>query len=311
MISVIVPVYNTARFLPECVDSILGQTYGDLELILVDDGSTDSSGGICDKYARTDDRVCVIHKANGGLSSARNAGLDRAGGELVTFVDSDDMVHECYLERLSEMLASSGAQIAIGGFVYAPVFKKKKISGLSRKTGSLNAIEDTLYQRHLNNSAWGKLYRTELFDGLRFREGIWYEDLDMFYRVYERASTVSVTEDRLYFYRDHAGSFINRFTPWRLDVLSVVDRLEAYMEKHHRELLPAARDRKLSANFNMFLLCMQSGEYERASECWAVIRNYRHGSLIDCKVRMKNKAGIIASFFGKRFLMFLSGWVGK
>ena len=116
MISVIVPVYNVEKYLRQCLDSVLAQTYRELEIILVDDGSTDGSGAICDEYATRDSRIKVVHQQNGGLSSARNAGLDLATGEYVAFVDSDDYIHETMLELLYQALVENNADTVICNF---------------------------------------------------------------------------------------------------------------------------------------------------------------------------------------------------
>ena len=117
LISIIIPVYNVQQYLSRCIDSVLRQTYPHFELILVNDGSPDESPQICDDYAKRDGRIKVIHKTNGGLSSARNAGLDIALGAYITFVDSDDWIHEQYLEKLFSMITSHNADIAVANFI--------------------------------------------------------------------------------------------------------------------------------------------------------------------------------------------------
>ena len=164
LVSVIVPVYKVESYLHRCVDCILAQTYANLEIILVDDGSPDNCGKICDEYAQKDKCIKVIHKKNGGLSDARNAGLDIAMGEYITFVDSDDWIHFQYVEILLNNLTKADVDISTCSFVRTPekMLMDSKVSESSYHIySSEKAIEQTLYQNRLDNSAWGKLYKKD------------------------------------------------------------------------------------------------------------------------------------------------------
>lgn len=304
MVSIIVPIYNTEKYLDECLRSIVSQTFKDWELILVDDGSTDSSGKIAEDYARKDNRIKVLHINNGGLSWARNHGIDIAVGEYITFVDADDELSDGALQSLYEAIIKYDADIVQGKFTYEK--GKTAKGGKIKNFEPEEAIENVLLQRELVSSAWGKLYRKELFEGLRYRVGLYYEDLDLFYKLFEKCKRIVFIPETVYFYRQTPGSILHIWNGRRLHVLQVTKDIEHYIQRHYPTLLAAARDRRLSANFNIFALASKNGETDVANECWDIIKSYRRDSLINLKVRLKNKAGILISYFGKRFFTLVS-----
>lgn len=302
MVSIIVPVYNREQYLCECVDSVLAQTFHDWELIIVDDGSTDSSGSIADRYAASDPRIRVYHVENGGLSSARNIGMDKAEGDFLSFLDADDAIHPQALQLMTEAIDNAGADMFVAGMHRGAHVSFSPIK--SYETECLTpeeALESSLYQNgKLLHSAWSKLYKAATLKKQRFTKGIFYEDLDFFYRACGECKRIAVSPCDLYFYRDTPDSITNVWSDKRLDVLDVVHRIENYIAGNMPALLPAARDRKLSANFNMFILAGANGRYDVADRCWKVIREYRFGSLTNSRVRLKNKAGILLSYLGRR-----------
>lgn len=206
MISVIVPVYKVEPYLARCVDSILAQTYSDFELILVDDGSPDNCGAICDAYAKQDSRIHVIHKPNGGLSDARNAGLEIATGEYVTFVDSDDFINSHAMERLHEAAASNQADIAVGDyFSFTDEREANDAECEKNEVTYINGIDacKELYGKDYikYTTAWGKLYRTDLYHDVRFPVGKINEDEATTYKLYLASEKVAVLTAQLYYYR--------------------------------------------------------------------------------------------------------------
>ena len=212
LISVIVPVYNTAQYLCECVDSILSQTHTSLELILVDDGSTDGSADICDKYAEKDTRVRVIHKPNGGVSTARNAGLDICAGDLISFVDADDWLDLRMFEKLGRCLNESNADAAMCGFVDYPHGRRVE-KGLFPVLPS--DFAGTVYQMIRRNgyftSPWAKLFRRDLvfWEGrpVRFDPTLAYsEDEVWLMEVLRNCKYTAFLPEALYFYRPREDS---------------------------------------------------------------------------------------------------------
>lgn len=226
MISIVIPVYNVERYLRRCVDSVIAQTYANIEIILVDDGSTDASGDICEEYAGKDVRIKVIHQENGGLSSARNTGIEEAKGEYLTFIDSDDFVDRRYAGRLYELIQEYGADISIAGFV-----KFKKFSGIKTKAiknpsvreyDGISAISDMWYQKTIPNFAWAKMYKRKLFEGIRYPVGKLYEDLGTTYRLFYKARRIVYSAEPLYFYFQRSDSIMNeKFRMEKMDRILV------------------------------------------------------------------------------------------
>lgn len=301
LISVIIPVFNAERYLAACLDSVLSQSYRNIEVIVIDDGSSDFSLKILDSYAEKDDRVKVYTQSNQGQSEARNHGLNVATGEFISFVDADDKLLPDALEILMSALQKNDVDIVEGKFIYGESdlpyhFKGKiEIDILSPE----EAIQRVLYQKDMLPSVSGKLFKTYLFEGIRFTKGLIYEDLDIFYKVFERSRKIAYINRPVYFYRNNILSTINTWNSRRLDVLRVTENIENYIAQKYPDILPAAKNRRLSANFNMFALCSIHGDKENASKCWSHIRDNRMRSLFNSKVRFKNKAGIILSYFGK------------
>lgn len=212
-VSVIVPVYKVEPYLRQCLDSIVNQTYQNLEIILVEDGSPDNCGAICDEYVAKDKRIQVIHKENGGVSSARNAGLAAATGEYIGWVDSDDWIEADMFEYLLKGADKFGADIAVCGR-YEVCKGKKKLRGwgetmcLDRLEGLKLLLQNDLMQNFL----WDKLWRQELFQGIAFPEGKTFEDIAVMYRLFERAEKVVCLPDAKYNYFQRSGSIVSDTT---------------------------------------------------------------------------------------------------
>lgn len=229
-ISVIIPVYNVEKYIKRCVDSVLRQTHTDLEIILVNDGSTDNSGSICDEYASRDSRVKVIHKANGGLSSARNAGIDIATGDYIGFVDSDDFIDTDMYRILLDAMLENEADISVGGY-YELSGNKLKLSNDMTKIKVYTAdgaIEELLYDRAIKSHAGDKLYKKSLFDGIRYPVGKTMEDICTTYKLFERAGKVIYIGNALYYYMtDRAESITNKVC-----VNTIYNLFEAHLQRY-------------------------------------------------------------------------------
>ena len=223
-ISIIVPVYKAERFLNECIDSILAQTFPDFELILVDDGSPDSCPALCDAAAAKDKRIRVIHKKNGGQSTARNAGLDAARGEWIAFVDSDDTITPDYCAKLYAAVQQTGAQIA------ACNYRQVDESGQPLKEQYLHVRAEVLDQKEALEHCtllpymvvWNKLFHAAIFETLRFRENLIYEDTILMAQAIEQTEKVVNIPDQMYLYRKVRGSTMNSKV-----TLRNLDRVEA------------------------------------------------------------------------------------
>ena len=225
MISVIIPIYNVFPYLSECIDSVLSQTYQDLEVILVDDGSVDGCSELCDEYVRKDERIKVIHKENGGLSDARNVGIGVAQGEWVYFVDSDDWLDGSAIKKLYDYAVTNHCDAVQGNmyYVYKDYMLYRKASKQERKKNILKrdeAIRELIINDRIKNFAWGKLYKKILIQDLLFPVGKFYEDSFWQHLVIDRVSRYGIIDEPLYYYRQRKDS-ISGNRPERL-----VDLLE-------------------------------------------------------------------------------------
>lgn len=322
-ISVVIPVYNCAPYLERCVRSVLDHQDISVEVILVDDGSTDSSGELCDRMASENPRVKALHQPNSGPSAARNAGIGAATGQYLSFVDGDDALLPGALQGLLGMIGDCGAPLAFGGFVRG-VEMPEGSPNINEGEGCKATVypweeitEKALYQRVLVNTAWGALYdRRAIFDGpagVRFREGTIYEDLDFFYRAFKRAGRVAYTPAPVYFYRVNPRSLTQRWSPKRLDVLDVTDRLVEFMAGQTPRLLEAAEDRRFAACCNMLGLLEKNRsalpaewcqEAHRArARCLEVVRGRRLRELLNPRVRLKNRLAALCAYLPRPLLL--------
>lgn len=204
-ISIIVPVYKVEALLGRCIDSILCQTFPDFELILVDDGSPDQSGVICDQYAARDKRIRVVHQKNGGLSAARNTGISLAAGEYLSFVDSDDMIHPQMFEFLLSSLEKHQADVVSTRYIrfHGESPTMPRLSEVGELLLTQKEFLDHLYPEYFERigiSAWGKLYRRHLFETLRYPEGKIYEDLHIYLELLRLCRKIVVLDTPMYYY---------------------------------------------------------------------------------------------------------------
>lgn len=236
-ISVIIPVYNVEKYLDKCVQSVINQTYKNLEIILVDDGSTDTSGVLCGEYAKWDERIKVIHKSNGGLSQARNKGLDMATGEYIFFLDSDDFLALNTFEKLMRVLKEEQADIVAcleKRFTTEDVFGEKKGEMLYFTQEEM--LQGTFTQnKNYFIISCAKLYKASLFNGVRFKEGVIHEDEFICHKIYAQTEKVAVLQEELYFYRENPNSITGvKYNPKRWQyLLALKDRLDFLMEKNY------------------------------------------------------------------------------
>lgn len=244
LVSVIVPVYNTEKYLRKCVDSIIGQTYKNLEIILVDDGSPDSSGHICDEYAQRDERVQVIHKENGGLSDARNTGIKVARGEYLGFVDSDDWIEPQMYQKLIENSIKFNAEISVGGVAELKEkdgqYEQIRIWERKYATGGTASKIMAMKEFFLGSwSAWDKIYRKEIFDDIVFPFGIINEDDAIALRQLDKCSNVCYTDEPFYNYIHHMGETSitqENFSKKKLVVVDICKANLDFVKNYYPEL---------------------------------------------------------------------------
>lgn len=229
MISVIVPIFNVDIYLPKCIDSIIYQSYPDLEIILVDDGSLDRCPEICDDYANKDNRIKVIHKSNGGLSNARNAGLEIATGEYISFIDSDDYIAEHMYKDMLSAIENVDADLCICGYDRVNNIGEVKTSAQYK-----NAIlsQDQAFEMLVQGNVYfiiscNKLYRKEIFDSLRFKEGKTHEDEFIMHHVYGKCKKIVTLEKSYYYYFVRESSITGSVK----GNLNYFDSVDAYIDR--------------------------------------------------------------------------------
>ena len=240
LVSVIVPVYNVAPYLAEALDSVCAQTYDKLEIIIVDDGSTDGSGAICDRYAEKDGRVQVIHQERKGLSGARNTGLERMTGSCVAFMDSDDALVKTFVEDMTAALWDTQADMAVCRFISmrteghlideatAGNTKPAKWRLLNREDALRELADD-----RIDVIVTDKLYRRELWDTIRFPEGRVHEDVAVIFRVFDLCRSACVLDSRMYIHRRRTDSITGTLTRRNIcDRIRSYEQFNGYVEEH-------------------------------------------------------------------------------
>lgn len=256
LVSIILPVYNVENYLKRCIVSIIEQSFTDFEIIAVDDGSTDRFGQICDYWASKDDRIKVIHKSNGGLSDARNCGIDIACGKYFTFIDSDDYISKNYLENLLALfdydpeckMVGSGHYIVQSNKTRIDYKADKKISFFTRR----EAFESVLYHGKVNVSAWGKMYHRSLFDEIRYPKGHLYEDTYIFGNLLLRTPSYIFSSEPTYFYCKRDSSIVSGgYSSKRLEYIDSVEKLTACALQCDTTLENACIRRRVHANLSV------------------------------------------------------------
>ena len=238
MISIIIPVYNVAAFVEKCVDSVLAQTYENIEVILVDDGSTDGSEIICDKYGTIDKRVKVIHKKNGGQGAARNVGLDAATGEYIGFVDSDDWVKKDMFENMLTALLETDSDLSVCGVIYDHIFVKKKYEFFQKPKVFVadKVMEEYLGTPHIGCALWNKLYRRELWENIRIPEVRAREDIMVLYSVVGRCKKIVHIGSCEYVQLVRPGSTEQKFSRDKLEVITAHEIANKYIQEEFPDL---------------------------------------------------------------------------
>lgn len=297
LVSVIVPIYNVEQYLTHCIETILQQSYEKLEIILVDDGSLDNCGKVCDEFALKDSRIKVIHKQNGGLSDARNAGIDIATGDYITFIDSDDYVMPDMIETLMNILTEENTDIAQCDYIRS---KNDSIGEqqykLSQNDKSTVYFDDKmsayLSNRKISTVAWGKIYKRFLFDEIRFPVGRLHEDVFTTYKLIHNASSVAVTDYVGYVYRINENSITtSKFSPKKLDGVYGKIKQSEFIKTNYPNLSIYAYS-AIIYSCNQSLLQMAKSRYKGENEyAFLQILYRKYGKYYICdKVSVLGKA---------------------
>lgn len=303
LISVIIPVYNVEKYIQRCIESIIDQTYKNIEIILVDDGSTDSSGKICDSYQVKDKRIKVIHKKNGGLSDARNAGITCSTGEYIAFVDSDDLVDKSYIEFLFKLISEEDSDIAVCRYKRFTDLLEVKNSDRNDNNiiyNGMQALEVLLYQpEKIPQSANAKMYRRELFDGILYPVGRLNEDIGTTYKLFYKAKKIAYNSSQYYFYFQRMDGIVRtKISNRTRDAIDFSEEILAFVKANMPQIEKAAICYAFAQNIQVLIkLPYEDNIYrELAEEIKSNIKKYRGIVWRDKKVPYLKRIGALASY---------------
>lgn len=299
-VSIIIPVYKVEKYLVRCLNSIISQTYGNLEIILIDDGSPDNCPKICDDFMKKDERIAVIHQNNQGPSSARNNGLKICTGEYIAFFDSDDFINVNVIKRWVELLESTEADLVVGNIEKFYGTKDPDEIIKSRPDGKkyfVKRSEDLLKEMFLSNCdlcvAWGKLYRKELLAGIYFREDVSFgEDMFVSHILFDRSNNIIVDQfTGVYYSQEGTSAVRSSFNIKKLDMLYAADEWLEFVKNKYPNLIEAAFYRNIVITCNIFgdVVCWNNSKAEsmlnmlsnRVTNNWKLIKTNRYFSFKD------------------------------
>ena len=322
LISVIVPVYNVKQYLKFCLNSIVNQTYRNLEIVLVDDGSTDGSGTLCDELGAQDDRIRVFHKENGGLSDARNLGMENATGDFLAFIDSDDVLHADFFAELMKAQSKSNADIVACELTL--FYSHSELEGLQEYKHNVALIEYSTNEalkeyfmpvenRKLYHGLCMKIYKRELFENLRFEIGRLHEDVYITYKLLDRAKRIAYIDCPYYFYyQNNLGSICKNY-----GVKNFLDEAEAYAGMYRYFV----KKNRVTVELVAFLIIQYVSMFEvgykvrndqNVKECTAKIKEWINHHYKECMILSRKQRIVIKfSMLNMPLLHFLRSIKGR
>ena len=306
MISVVIPTYNVEAYIETCLNSVLSQHDVELEIIIVDDGSTDTTFDIVSRFATLHNNIIIVRQANAGPSAARNTALKYCHGEWIAMVDGDDILAPDALKKMLNVTSSyDNIDIVIGK--YKSFDQHLNISSKGNSTrpfflSGRDATEIMLYQNKFTDSvipsSWGKLYHHSVWKNATFTEGVIYEDLHILPRIINSTARIAVINDVVYGYRRNPDSLLHTFSPQRFDALKATAELCDYFS-NDRVLYKAAQSRRFSAAFNLWLLTIvnTADMPQQLAQCKSIVRTLAWSQIFGRKIRFKNRMGAILQYF--------------
>ena len=304
LISIIIPVYNVKQYIERCLDSVLHQTYRMIEVILVDDRSTDGSADICSRYAQSDNRIRLIsHQVNGGPSKARNVGMELARGRFITFIDADDFVSEKYIADLYSVMIHSDADVAMCG--YKRIINESDICQenieIEKTTvfSGIQALEAMLYRKQISSYVWGKLYKTDILKNSKFPEGKIFEDLRILSDIFPNAGYVAYNSVTDYFYFQRNGSLIHQeYHDSMFDQVVASQEILQAIEHVYPQIINAAISKVFISSVDVYRKIPAYSCYEVEKKILQKnIKNYRKRVLMDKKnKRIVRMIALVACF---------------
>lgn len=315
LISIVVPIYNVEKYLERCVDSIINQTYKNIEIILVDDGATDNCGVICDKYKKEDPRIIVIHKKNGGLSDARNSGIKIAKGKYITFIDSDDYIEDDYVEYLYNLLIQKNTKMSICS--YAVHFDNSNVKLYNatdiKRWSKEETLKHILYSKKIEVSAWGKMYRTDLFKNIEYPKGKIFEDIDTTYKLIDQCDYISVGLSEKYHYIMRKNSIVNNsFSDKHKYMITASEHMCDYIKNKYPSLKKGCKRRLTYAyisTLNRMIVCENRNISEEKKYRKIILKNWT--IIFDFNASLRDKLCIFSLFFGLKFYKYMWNFYRK
>lgn len=309
LISVVVPVYNVEHYLERCIKSILVQTYTNLEIILIDDGSTDNSSIICDRYKDIDKRIKVIHKKNEGLSEARNIGIKNSKGNYITFIDSDDDIEKDMIEYLFYLIKKYNTKMSICSHnivFYEGKIKKSLGNNKEEVLSAKDCIKKMLYHRDVDTSAWAKLYHISLFKNISYPKGKLFEDIGTTYKFFLESKNISCGYKNKYNYYVRKNSIVTgSFSIKKFDLLEMTDKMGEKVLEIFPDLQKAVLRREVYARISTLNQMIDIMNYEKEKkEIVLFIKRNGYKILLDFTAPIRDKVAIILLYINKRLYAF-------
>lgn len=316
-ISVVVPVYNVEKYIHKCLDSILSQTMEDMEIILVDDGATDNSGQICDEYQKKDARIKVIHKTNGGLSDARNAGTKEATGEYIIYIDSDDYIKETMIEKLYGLMTKYNPDVAVCGVynVYANGQKPQCDVLEEFECSNVEAFAHLMVGQKIPGGIWNKMIKREIAEKIDFPVGKLYEDAFYSTILMQKVKRVAVTTEPMYYYFHRKGSITTSpFKKRDMDIIEAYQKNMEVIKEKFPEIEEKAKFRLDWAYFAVLDRILQLDDYRKCEQYPEVVRYLKKNTMSVLKSKYfykSRKVGAAALFVNVRIYRMLVQYNNK
>ena len=311
LISIIIPVYNVEKYLSNCIDSVINQTYTNIEILLINDGSTDNSQKICEEYTNIDKRIILINKENGGLSDARNMGIINANGKYITFIDSDDTVKENYIEYLYKLLLKYKTNMSIAA--YSVISNKKIINiGQGYKEENFNTkdcLDRLLCEKGFTVSSCAKLYNKSLFNNIRYPKGKLCEDNGTTYQLIMKCEKVAYGNDSIYNYYKRENSIMtSKFNMKKLDLIELSDKMCDDIEEKYSELKNSIDKKRITVRFSILRqILVGKLDDERkivVKEIKKYIKPRKWQILKNSKIDKRDKIALLSLLVGNGFFAF-------
>jgi glycosyltransferase involved in cell wall biosynthesis len=293
-VSIVVPIYKVERYLRRCVDSLLNQTYSNIEIILVDDGSPDNCGKIADQYAKKDPRVKVVHKKNGGLSDARNYGMQYVTGEFTLFVDSDDWLDYQMIQNMVTISVECKADAVQSAFYYAYddylLFDNRYGSKDDSPIvlGNKLLMSELIINERVKNFAWGKLYKTELIREIPFKKGVLFEDVFWTHQVMHRIKKYVIQHQPMYYYYQRSDSIVANYTTRNLDIIKGLKERHSFIQEQYQELTNQSYKEILKACLIHYNLLLINRQKDHGGMCKKEIQRYIKDNYPEFKRAVEN-----------------------